>query len=375
MNRAFLHRTGPLLAAFVALAACDKKDADTDRGAAPPPVASSKPGACSGGGGTVTDKTSAGFFPRAAGGYCIDPNGEVRAYGEGASGTLDEVCTQLFDGECEVYKGFGLKRVVTLRYIDGKGSPATVNVNLSRFADKEGAYGFFTKRVVGDADPTEATTQKLEAGGAGALGSGIAYVWRGDHVAELSYTNELESPDQLKKSSAAVLPTLAKEIGDKLAGDKEPPKAVQELPEDNRVSLGTSYESKDVLGISGVGPGAVGFYKDGDKRWRVFSVVRADEDAAKDVLKTLKKVDGAKTVKGVPFEPLAIAQTEEGGPRTEWVVARKGSSVFGVGDEEFVLSADQSADEAKKVRLDEAAKVEKLGKLVGVAAPPAEEKK
>src|SRR5690606_30725455 len=153
------------------------KDADTDRGAAPPPIASTQPGACSGGGGTVTDKVSAGFFPRTSGAYCVDPNGEVRAYGESASGTLDEVCTQLFDGECEVYKGFGLKRVVTLRYVDGKGSPASINVNLSRFADREGAYGFFTKRVVGDSDPVEATTQKLEAGGAGALGSGIAYVW------------------------------------------------------------------------------------------------------------------------------------------------------------------------------------------------------
>lgn len=358
-----------------ALAGCDKKDADTDRGAAPPPVASTKPGACSGGGGTVTDPVSAGFFPRTAGGYCVDPNGEVRAYGDGAKGTLDQVCTQLFDGECEVYKGFGLQRVVTLRYVDGKGSPATVNVNLSRFADKEGAYGFFTKRVVGDADPTEATTQKLQAGGGGAVGSGIAYVWRGRHVAELSYANELESPDQLKQSSAKVLPPLTQAIGEKLAGDKAPPKPVQALPEEARVPLGVSYETKDLLDVSGVGPGAIGFYKDGGKRWRVLAIVRSDEDAAKDVMKTLKKLDGAKTVKGVPFEPLAFARTEEGGPRVEWVVARNGSSVFGVGDEELVLSADQSAEEAKKVRLDESQKLEKLGKLAGSTAAPAEGEK
>jgi hypothetical protein len=355
-------RTSVLAVLFVC--ACDKKDVDTDRGAAPPPIASSKPGACSGGGGTISDAPSAPFFPRLSGDYCVDPNGEVRAYGEGASGTLDEVCTQLFDGECEVYKAFGLKRVVTLRYIDGKGSPASVNVNLSRFADREGAYGFFSKRVVGDSDPAEASTQKLEAGGDAALGAGISYVWRGEHVAELSYTNELESPDQLKASSQQVLPGLSKEIGDKLPGDKQPPKAVQALPGEQRLPLGVSYESKDVLGISGLGPGGIGFYKEGDKRWRLFAIVRGDEDAAKDVMKTIRKLDGAKTVKGSALEPTAFARSEEGSPRVEWLVARKGSSVYGIGDEELALSSDQSADDAKKVRLDETAKLERLTKLV-----------
>jgi hypothetical protein len=343
--------------------ACDKKDADTDRGAAPPPVVSSKPGVCSGGGGTLSDAPSASFFPRVSGSYCVDPNGEVRAYGERASGTLDEVCTQLFDGECEVYKGFGLKRVVTLRYVDGKGSPASVNINLSQFADREGAYGFFTKRVVGDSDPSEATTQKLEAGGDAALGSGISYVWRGEHVAELSYTNELESPDQLRQSSHQVLPGLSKEVGDKLPGDTQPPKAVQALPAEHRLPLGVSYESKDVLGVSGLGPGAIGFYKQGDRRWRVFAIVRADEEAAKDVMKTVRKLDGARTVKGAPFEPTAFARTDEGSPRVEWLVTRKGSTVLGIGDEEFALSSDQSAEDANKVRLAEAAKIELLGKL------------
>ena len=101
----------------------------------------------------------------------------------------------------------------------------------------------------------------------------------------------------------------------------------------------------------------------------------ANEDAEKEVMKTLKKADGTRTIKGAPFEPMALPRTEEGGPRVEWVVARKGSSVFGVGDEEFVLPADQRADAAKKVRLEEAQKIEKLGALVGAPAPPAEDKK
>lgn len=346
---------------------CDKKgDAGKDRGAAPPPVESTKPGACGGGGGTVTDKVSAGFFPRVAGDYCLDPNGEARAYGENASGTVDKVCTELFDGECEVYKGFGLRRVVTLRYVDGKGSPGAVNVNLTHFATKEGAFGFFTKRVVADGDPVEVAPEALEAGGAGALGTGIAYVWRGEFVAELSYTNELESPDELKATSAKVVPPIAKEMGSKLPGETTPLPPVALLPEQGRVRLGVAFESRDALGVAGTGPAAFGYYKEGDKRWRVLALVRGDDAAAKDVLKTFGRLGGAKELKAPPLDGISFAQQDdEASPKVSWVVARKGNAVLGVGDEANVLSSGQSAEEAAKVRLTDAEKLERLKALLG----------
>jgi len=350
---------------FVLLGACDKKQPpEADRGSAPPPIESSKPGTCAGGGGSVTDKVSASMLARAAGDYCVDPNGETRAYGENAPANIDKVCTELFDGECEVYKSFGLKRVVTLRYVDGKGSPGAVNVNLSHFASKEGAYAFFTKRVVADSDPVESAPAKLEAGGAAASGTGIAYVWRGEHVVELSYTNEVESPDQLKASAQKAIPPIAKSIGDKLGGDKEPPKAVAALPEDKRVPMGVAFTTTDALGIAGIGAGAVGYYKDGSKRWRVLSLARADEDAAKDVLKTLKKVDGAKALKGVSFESLSFERRDDdASPKIGWMLCRKGSQVFGVGDEEYVLSAGMAAADAQKVSLSEGERLERLKAL------------
>lgn len=354
-------------------AACDKKDdAAQPRGAAPPPIESSKPGACAGGGGTVKDTASAAFFPRSAGGYCVDPNGETRAFGENAPGSLDKVCTELFDGECEVYKGFGLKRVVTLRYIDGGGSPGSVNVNLSRFATLEGAYGFFTKRVIADGDPAEVAPASLEAGTAAALGTGIAYVWRGEYVAELSYTNELESPDQLKDSSKKVVPPLAKAMGERLPGDKAFPKPVTRLPTDKRVNLGVSYESGDLLDVSGAGAGAVGYYKDGDKRWRVLSAERPDEASAKDVLKTFSKLEGAKTLKGVVYDAVSFSRKDDDqSPAVAWIVGRQGSQLFGVGDESQVLSTDQSSEEAAKLKLSDEEKLKLLGTLVEGAKPPA----
>jgi len=357
LRTSFLGRAVSLAALACSVAACQKERA-SERGAPPPPIASSKPGACATGGGTVKDSVSAAFFPRTAAEYCVDPNGEARAFGENAPNSLDAVCTELFDGECEIYKSFGLKRVVTLRYIDGKGSPGAVNVNLSRFATAEGAYGFFTKRVVADADPAETVPAALEAGGAGALGSGIAYVWRADMVAELSYTNELEPPDQLKASAKSALPPIAKAMGDALPGDARLPKPVTLLPSADRLPMGVSYAAKDLLGIAGVGPGALGFYREGSERYRVFSLVRADEDSAKDVLKTLRKVDGAKSLKDTGVDAVAFSmRDEESSPLVGWVVGRKGSTVVGVGDELFVLrgKADNQA-----LRVPEAKKLERV---------------
>ncbi|HKO47408.1 MAG TPA: DUF6599 family protein [Polyangiaceae bacterium] len=349
-------------AAILALLACPavacSKERATERGAPPPPIASSKPGACASGGGTVKDSVSAAFFPRLAADYCVDPNSEARAFGENAPNSLDAVCTELFDGECEVYKSYGLKRVVTLRYIDGKGSPGAVNVNLSRFASAEGAYGFFTKRVVADADPAETGPAPLEAGGAAALGSGIAYVWRADMVAELSYTNELEPPDQLKASAQRALPPIAKAMGEVLPGDAHLPKAVSLLPVANRLPMGVSYAAKDLLGIAGTGPGALGFYREGTERYRVFSLTRIDEDSAKDVLKTLRKVDGAKGLKDTGVDAVAFSiRDEESSPLIGWVVGRKGSTVVGVGDEPFVL---RGKPDSQAARIPEAKKLERV---------------
>ena len=325
-------------------AGCSKKEPAVEQGSAPPPIASSKPGVCNSGGGSVSDAASAAYFPRQAASYCIDPNGETRSYGEAAKGTLETVCTELLDGECEVYKGYGLKRVVTLRYVDGAGSPATVNVIASRFASAEGAYGFFTKRVVADGDPADGVPKELAAGAEGALGTGIAYVWRGDIVAELSYANELETPDQIKTTSAKILPELARQIGDHLPGDVNPLAAVRLLPQERLLPMGISYTHRDALGVAGLGAGAVGFYQAGAERYRVVGLARGDEDAAKDVLGTLKKLPGAKVQKDLGFDAVAFSTREaDGAPQAEWLAGRSGGNVIIVGDEPLKLKAGDSA--------------------------------
>lgn len=354
------------LAAFLALGACRKKENASEGSAPPPPpVVSSQPGVCAAGGGTVKDSVSAGYFPRTAGDYCIDPNAEAKTFGEAGAAPLDGVC-DLFDGECEIYKGFGLKRVVTVQYVDGKGSPGTVSVTLSRFASPEAAYGFFTKRVVADADPLEAAPAPLEAGGAGALGTGMAYVWRGEMVAELRYVHELESPEQIKQSGARVLPVIAKGLGAQLPGGTAELPSVARLPKEARIPSGITYEYRDLLGVSGAGRGAIGYYKDGARRYRVFASVRADEDSAKDVSKTLKKLEGAHGFKDSPIDAIALGLREgEGEPKIEWVVGRSGSTVIGVGDEVFALG--KGGSDAEVPRLSQAEKMEKVQALLAAS--------
>jgi hypothetical protein len=328
--------------ACVALLAlsCSKKEEKAEQGSAPPPIQSSKPGACASGGGTVADVQSGGWFPKLAGGYCVDPNGEARAYGEAAKGTLDTVCTELLDGECEVYKQYGLKRVVTVRYVDGAGTPGSVNVIASRFGSPEGAFAFFTKRVIADGDPADGVPKELAAGAEGALGSGIAYVWRGDVVAELSYANELETPDQIRQSSAKVLPELARLIGDHVPGDVNPLPGVRLLLQERLLPMGISYQHRDALGITGLGAGATGYYQDGEQRYRVLGLARGDEDAAKDVLGTLKKLPGSKVQKDLGFDAVAFSTREgEGAPQADWLAGRSGGNVIIVGDEPLKLKA------------------------------------
>jgi hypothetical protein len=348
------------LAALSFLGGC--KDDRSGASSRPPPPPAAKPVAlCASGGGTLADAEAAKFFPRASGGFCVDPNGTGESFGEGAAQPLEKVC-DIFDGECEVYRGFNVRRVVEVRYVDGSGSPATIDVHFSRFATTEAAYGMFTKRIVGDGDPIDpATPLPIEGGSAAALGLGNAYLWRGVYLAEITYNDEtVREEAALKAASERMLEPLVKELGDKLPGSSAPLAAVAALPTEARLPLGVRYELIDALGIEGLGPGAVGYYREGDKRYRFVALVRPDVEQAKDALTTLAKRPGATTEKGVAERAVRLMHNDEESNPTEWVFARTGSRVIGIGDEVRVLRSGMTADEHAKVVL---TRDEKLAKL------------
>jgi hypothetical protein len=364
----------PLSGLLLLLSACSGCSKEEKRGGGdtpppPPPSASAaKAGACANGGGELTDPISAAYLPKTVSGYCVDPQGEVKTYGEKGKLSMDEVCTTAFDGECEVYKRFGLKRVVSLHYVDGSGKGGTVEVNLSQFADVAGAYGMYTLRVVAG-DPAEPSTPKpFPAGAAGAIGTGRAYVWRGQHLVELQYVNEQESPAELAKSSDTILRAVGKEIGGKLPGPLTLPPAAQALPEANRIPNGIVFQPKDIMGWTGVGPGALGFYKEGDRRWRTLAIFKDDAEQAKDAFKTIKSKPGTLPVAALGDEAAHVVVAGQGGsPKTEFLVARKGNAIWGVGDEEYALRGGK--EQTARLSKDEA--IAKLKPLLAAAAPAA----
>ena len=361
-------RTSPSLAALAALplllfAACSKSE-EARQGAPPPPPPAVKPAACAGGGGKIGDAASAPFFPQVSGGFCLDPNGGDKTFGEGAALPIDGIC-DLFDGECEIYKGYGVRKVVEARYVDGGGTPATIDVHLSKFGTTEGAYAMFTRRVVGDGDPADDSTPRpVEGGGAAALGLGNAYLWRGLYLAELTYNNETAAEAAMKAAGEKLLPPLLKDMGGRIPGELPLPPAAAALPKESLLPLGVRFSTKDLLGVDGVGAGAFGYYRAGAKRWRVASLARADADQAKDVLSTLAKLSGAAREKGVGDGAVRVMRKDGEGAAVEWIFARAGKAVLGVGDEPRVLRAGQTADEHAKVTLTKDEKIDRLKKIL-----------
>jgi hypothetical protein len=322
---------------------------------------------CAQGGGQDTDSISAPFVPRTAGGYCIDPQSEPKTYGDKGKLSMDEVCTTAFDGECEVYKRFGLDRVVVLRYVDGSGAPNSVEVNLSRFKTDDGAYAMFTKRVVADGDPARATVKPLAAGTAGATSSSNAYVWRGPYLAELTFVTEdtKMTPQQMAAANERATGAIAKDIGSKLPGPTDLLPSAAALPAASRIQLGIAYHPKDALGLTGIGPVAVGYYKEGDKRWRSIAMVRADADAAKETFRAFKLRPGALPVKGLGDEAVQVVlQEAPDRAKAEYVVVRKGNAVEGIGDEELVLDPATPSEKLAPLKLTKDEKIAKLGAWV-----------
>jgi hypothetical protein len=335
-----MRQLSPLLFAILPLLGGCTKDDKSDHGSPPPPpLETHEAGACSNGGGMVDDPVSRSFFPRTVKNYCLDPHGETRTFGEDGKLDMDAVCQTAFDGECAVYNQFGLKRLVAIRYVDGGGGAGSVEVYLSRFSDAEGAFGMFTKRVVADSDPAEPTTPKpLEAGARGAIGTGRAYVWKDRYLAELQYNNEEETPEALAASSAQLLPLVAKEIGERLPGGLRMPTSAEALPAEHRLPNGIQFYPKDAPNL-GKASGSVGYYRDGTKRYRMVVSISEDLGAAKETLKAVRATPGWLPVAGLGDE--AIVTTIKA--KSEYVFARQGARVIGVGDEELAATAGKES--------------------------------
>lgn len=290
----------------------------------------------------MSDAISAPFFPRTLPGYCLDPHGDEKTYGERAKLAIDALCTTALDGGCEEYKRFGVTRSVIVHYV-ANATPATVEVFLSRFAN-DGAFTIYTTRLTGETDPADEHAARwlpdvaAQTEASGAIGTGKAYAQRGPYFLELTYSNDQETPEQLKRSSEAVLSGLAHDIAAKLPAEPAIPASAKALPVADRMANGILYFDKDVLGIPGAGAGAMGFYRNAaGKRYRALAVVRDTPDQARDFVHTVRQRPGAMPAANLGDEGAVVTvQIAPERPKIDWVIMRKGAKVFGIADEEWV---------------------------------------
>ncbi len=318
----------------------ESKASPEKRGAPPPPSQSGPAVAVACTRATIDDADTKAFFPAELGGFCLDPKDGGKALGEGTKNALEGIA-DLFDGESRIYEDHGVKRVVQVHYVAKAGGAATVDIVLSKFAEDRGAYGMFTKRVVGDGDPKDPVTPKpLAAGGVAALGTGAATMWKGPFMVELVYNDDTKSPADIEREGKAVLEPLAVAIGAALVGDTKPPGNVAILPEAGRLPLGVRVLMKGALPGAATSPGgAVGYYDDGGKRYRVFVIDAADEEKAKEFVNS---VPGAAAVNGIADQALR-AEVKEATASGEMIVARKGTRIAGVVDELRVFGGKSPA--------------------------------
>lgn len=312
----------------------------------------------------LADPANAKYLPPTVGPFCLDPTGGDRAYGERSKESIEGLCA-VIDGDCEIYRQHGVRRVVEIRYVHGQGSPATIDLYLSKFASRDKAYAMFTRRVVGDGDPAHPDAHRpVSAGGAAALGIGNAYVWRGQFLAEMTLSDETASTKALRKRADELLPKLVGAIGEKLPGSRDLPPSAAALPQADMLPLGVRFVTDGVLGIADSGPGAVGYYRKGDRRWRVLSMMRADEDQARDVLGTLAKSPGASDDEELGDDGIRLMQqTGPGSPQAEWLIVRHRNALLGIGDEHLVLRDGMTPDEHRKRTLSQGEKRTRLEAL------------
>jgi hypothetical protein len=355
------------LTAFWGCAAPLPAPAGESAGGAGDPAESAPPAAWSPGQIDAVAARWLGAVPPTLGRFQLDPNAAVRAYGADAPASLERACERILGPGC--VDGRGLEHVLALRYVDsqrpeGQGRRASLDVVVSRYQDSESAYATFTTDLIGERDPLELSARPLDVPGVAVLDAERVSAWIGPYVIGLSYVNESEPSDRRAALAAAELPDVARRLLAALPAEPDLPLSVQKLPRAQRVPLGARLVPGDALGVLGMGMGAVGYYREGDKRWRVLAIARPDAESARDVLSTLARSPAARRIEKAPLDALAVTERRlPAEPFVGWVVGQRHEVIYGVGDEASVLPEFTPAEREAAVKLSLLDKLVKLTKV------------
>lgn len=310
---------------------------------------------------------TANVLPGRVANYCVNPHADPRRYGVAGALPMHDGCSELFGERCGEHQSYGLQSIVAQGYLSSAHEAGLgVQVHLLQFAEAGGALASFAELTIGDSEPTGRGLTQFNACDRAAIEAETAFAVRGRFVVVVRYQDQRHIADQIKRDAQRVLPPFARALCEKLSSDgSKLPAALLGLPDAERVPLGERYVVQDVLGIAGAGPGAIGYYQRGSKRWRVLSIHHDDADAAKDAALTLRKSAGWMPHKQTPYDSFKLTfSVPDTGLSIEWVITQQLNRVWGVGDEVEALDPSLSDAALAERRLSYAEKLEQLGKLL-----------
>lgn len=314
--------------ALVALA-CERKREVEKAGSAPSTSASARP--------PVAEEAPArapppDWLPTRAGEFVLDVHADSERFGGPGETPIEGVC-ELLASDCATLDALALGRALRVRYGRASGGSARVDVAVLAFGNAENAYAYFTAEIAEAEALGRPKFAPLEAGAAAVLGETSALVVRAEQVAELRFGDSSLPPASVPKSASVALAPLARAFGSALPGEAVLPKAAMLLPVAGRAALGVRYDASDACGLPGVGPGARARYTTETGAEEELAVmVRLDEEAAEDVLETLRKLPGSRVIKQAPYRATRVLRADDANDRrVEWVFGQKGRLIAGVG--------------------------------------------
>ena len=271
------------------------------------------------------------WVPASAGGFAIDVHADATRFGGPGEAPIAAVC-ELLSADCAVLEALSLGRALRVSYRERSGDDARVDVTVLSFGSAESAYAYFTGELAEAEELGRPVFRPLEAGAAAVLGDASALVVRAEQVAALGFSNPRLPPEHVASSAEASLVPLARAFGAEMPGEAVLPKAALLLPRAGRSPLGVRYDAADACGFPGVGPGARARYTTTAGTEELAVLVRLDDDAAEDVLETLRKLPASRMIKQAPYRATRVLDVDEkNGRRVEWVFGQKGRLIAGVG--------------------------------------------
>jgi hypothetical protein len=273
------------------------------------------------------------WLPTQAGEFVLDTHADGQRFGGAGEAPIAAVC-ELLASDCATLEALALGRALRVSYGQGAGRSARVDVTVLSFGNAENAYAYFTGEVAEAEELGRPRFTPLAAGAAAVIGETTALVVRAEQVAELRFSDSTLPPAALAESASHALAALARAFGSALPGEAVLPKAALLLPVAGRQALAVRYDAQDACGLPGVGPGARASYTSESGPEELAILVRLDEEAAEDVLDTLRKLPGSRVIKQAPYRATRVLRVDDAhGRRVEWVFGQKGRLIAGVGRE------------------------------------------